>query len=548
MKKINILAVIFVILSLFVFTGCSDSKGTATVTIDLGFTEHNISMLDRVLNFFTLFGSEAHAATAPANITDIILTVAAPDMTTIETLIPADTGYLTLDVPAGKNRTFTVTASGGGREYNGSQTVDLPAGENTPVGIHMELADRTFIIQSAESIYSDCEPKSMAMDSENIYIAGNYYQSSACMWRIEKRDRGTGALVTDFGTGGVIISGGNTLSTAYSIAVDSYYVYIAGIIDNMQWRIEKRDKITGNFMTAFDSDGHVEWPASYMYGGSTPYCLTADTGYIYTGGSDMEIMSGISSLRVEKRYKTDGATYSSIAGTAFEFGYFTEYLSNPTRATSIAVSSGYLYIAAVWNQSAGVGNSTRLEKRVAETGEPDTANWGTGLGYITLSDIFVSSISINSGSVFAAGSIPIAVGNADIEWRIDKYDITAGTLVTAFDTDGILLSNPTSYSDEALSIAIDSGYIYAAGYAYAGSEDYQWRIEKRNISTGAYDTGFGTNGYITLNPASGINTPDECNYILVDDTYIYIIGSDNSASSGYSQWRIEKRLKSTGRF
>ena len=60
---------------------------------------------------------------------------------------------------------------------------------------------------------------------------------------IEKRSLTDGALVTGFGTGGVVLGGG----IAWSIAIDSTYIYVVGEdssqgAGNKQWWIEKRTK------------------------------------------------------------------------------------------------------------------------------------------------------------------------------------------------------------------------------------------------------------------------------------------------------------------
>ena len=55
-----------------------------------------------------------------------------------------------------------------------------------------------------------------------------------------------------------------------------------------------------------------------------------------------------------------------------------------------------------------------------------------------------------------------------------------GALVTSFDGDGIVTSNPTiARGDAILSIAVDSSGINAVGYDSTLGNIVQWRIEKR---------------------------------------------------------------------
>jgi hypothetical protein len=53
-------------------------------------------------------------------------------------------------------------------------------------------------------------------------------------------------------------------------------------------------------------------------------------------------------------------------------------------------------------------------------------------------------------------------------------------------------------------MAIDATYIYVAGYdSTVSAADSQWRIEKRDITTGALVTAFDTDGIVQVNPFVG---------------------------------------------
>jgi hypothetical protein len=69
--------------------------------------------------------------------------------------------------------------------------------------------------------------------------------------------------------------------------------------------------------------------------------------------------------------------------------------------------------------------------------------------------------------------------------------------------------------------------------------NYQWRIEKRNLSDGALTAGFGTNGVVTSNPSPGDDFA--IGGIAIDPTFMYVIGYDSLP--GNLEWRIEKRFK-----
>ena len=73
-------------------------------------------------------------------------------------------------------------------------------------------------------------------------------------YQIERRDLHSGALVAEFGTGGVITenpSGG--IAVPYAVVTDSSGLYIGGFDaggtgGSLQWRIEKRDLASGTFL------------------------------------------------------------------------------------------------------------------------------------------------------------------------------------------------------------------------------------------------------------------------------------------------------------
>jgi len=95
----------------------------------------------------------------------------------------------------------------------------------------------------------------IALDSEDFYVAGSCDSCGSLgslAWQIEKRRKSDGQLDPNFGNSGRIISDPTSSDDeAYSITIDSSYMYIAGVqagqSSDYAWRIEKRDKITGAY-------------------------------------------------------------------------------------------------------------------------------------------------------------------------------------------------------------------------------------------------------------------------------------------------------------
>jgi hypothetical protein len=112
-------------------------------------------------------------------------------------------------------------------------------------------------------------------------------------------------------------------------------------------------------------------------------------------------------------------------------------------------------------------------------------------------------------------------------------------LDASFGSSGVVVNNPSGNSDGVTDIAIDSQYMYVAGHDRSlGASNGQWRIEKRLLSTGASDASFGTAGVVVSNPST---TFDGAYAIAIASQYMYVVGIDQSL--GNSQWRIEKRVK-----
>ncbi len=93
--------------------------------------------------------SLAASKSVPSRITAINLSVSGDDMETISQSIDADQSSLTLEVPAGEARTFTLDMSNKTATFSGSVTEDLTAGEETELTIPLELTGMKLIVPDA---------------------------------------------------------------------------------------------------------------------------------------------------------------------------------------------------------------------------------------------------------------------------------------------------------------------------------------------------------------------------------------------------------------
>ncbi len=130
-------------------TGCAGGD-TATVTINTGIHRQasaaEATLFERFLAFLHP-GTTAYAESA-ISFDDAIeilnVTITGPGMSVIKKDIPLDTGILSVDVPSGPARIFTVVAyydygeeEGTERKYGGIATKDLAAGESVIIPIQM---------------------------------------------------------------------------------------------------------------------------------------------------------------------------------------------------------------------------------------------------------------------------------------------------------------------------------------------------------------------------------------------------------------------------
>lgn len=109
------------------------------------------------------------------------------------------------------------------------------------------------------------------------------------------------------------------------------------------------------------------------------------------------------------------------------------------------------------------------------------------------------------------------------------------------------INPPGGANDEAVSVVHDLTSLYVFGFENGSGpgSDSKWRLEKRDLVTGALDPTFNApNGFITWNPDLGNDIPRR---ILIDGTGLYLFGSQESPpGSGTYQWRLEKRSLTTG--
>ena len=129
-------------------------------------------------------------------------------------------------------------------------------------------------------------------DASGIYVAGLDYLGGFpnFLWRIEKRDLNTGNVIWIQTNNPSPVS-----DIAYAITVDTSGIYVTGEdgSGDGQWRIEKRNLSTGNIIWTQTSNPSVN--------ADVAYAITADASGIYVAGSDCSPGAFKAQWRIEKR-------------------------------------------------------------------------------------------------------------------------------------------------------------------------------------------------------------------------------------------------------
>jgi hypothetical protein len=316
-----------------------------------------------------------------------------------------------------------------------------------------------------------------------VYVLGAQetgLKSQSFILRIEKRSALTGALINSFGSGGVVLTsstaGQDGVPLPWTMALDGSFMYIAGpqslSAADSGWRIEKRDKTTGQRVASFGIAGVVDENPTGQIDGC--FAIVIDSSSMWLVGA--EGVDGTSSsngrIRIEKRTLLDG---SLVTG----FGTGGSVIVDAGPGDDLgedAVSDGsYLYTYSRVETSAGSGLfHSRIEKRNLVTGAL-SGTAVTGGATDPSGDMPFAHLVLDGGALFLCQTD----GSADAQWYIEKRLSTDLSLVPSFGAAGLLQINPSVGGyDRPLGLAVAGGVLLLAGMDSAAS-DQEWRLEAR---------------------------------------------------------------------
>ncbi len=359
------------------------------------------------------------------------------------------------------------------------------------------------------------QPVAIAIDTANdrMYVVGFSTPSAGNEeWHIQKRKLSDGTLDTGFDGDGRMTP---TVTVGHDriedIVTDSTYMYLVGwdTGEGQRIRLEKRALSDGALDTGFDPDAGLnsdpqDTRLDGIYAinpsadsrddrGST---IAVDSTYVYLVGWDENPGNDNAEWRIEKMNKTTGVHddgFDTDGVVIYDFNNFTDH------TYGIAIDSTNMYVVGDYEPNNG-NRGWMMQKRSLTSGALDTAfdgetgETGDGILHITLSGNHDDAydIVLDSTYLYVAGH---DASGTDKGWRTEKRKQSNGKLCTAaecgtaFDTDGIIYTDPSgTLDDEALNIVIDTtnSRIYIAGYDQTpASADTQWRIEKRKSTDGS---------------------------------------------------------------
>ncbi len=203
--------------------------------------------------------------------------------------------------------------------------------------------------------------------------------------------------------------------------------------------------------------------------------------------------------------------------------------------TCLAIDAAGQYVYLGGYDASPANRQWRIEKREVSSGALVAAFDGDGVVQVDPSagNEAVVAIAIDATAVYVAGDDTTGGGR----WRLEKRDLETGALVAAFDGDGVVISDPSVGYDPVFALAVEGGALYAGGGDFSDGIG-QWRLEKRDAATGALDAGFAAGGVLQENFTG---TAERIRAVATDGAYLYLFGDQ-----GFNAARIEKRELATG--
>ncbi|MCI0341664.1 MAG: hypothetical protein L0216_11045 [Planctomycetales bacterium] len=320
-------------------------------------------------------------------------------------------------------------------------------------------------------------------DGSHLFVGGFDSSPGDRQWRIEKRLLSDGSLDLAFGASGVITSNPSTGQDEVSaIAWDGTDLFVVGFDEgpgtgDFQWRIEKRSGVSGALVSGFGSSGVVTSnPSTAGDVATTAGSIGTVVGSLDVGGYDAG--PGNRQWRIERRLPSNGNLDTS-------FGSGGVVTVNPSAGSDevAAIAEGTDLIVVGTDESPGAGDSQwRIEKRGGSSGTL-VSGFGTG-GVVTVNPssggdrpYFAAVVSTYWFYIAGADASP-SVATGDNQWRVEKRWTSTGAPLAEYGAGGVATSNPSVGSDRVLA-ATSRGPVAVFAGTQGNLPNTAWRIEAR---------------------------------------------------------------------
>ena len=176
-------------------------------------------------------------------------------------------------------------------------------------------------------------------------------------------------------------------------------------------------------------------------------------------------------------------------------------------------------------------NPPQPVKAVTPYPPPGSKVWALSEHISSSGSDYPHGVAVDGSGVYVVGGDENTAGN-HYEWRVEKRSLTTGVIIWA------VSEHISSYNDWAYGVAVDGSGLYAVGFDHNGAGNtFEWRVEKRSLTTGV----------IIWAMSEDISTGSSYAYgVAVDGSGVYVVGYDSNTAGTNSEWRVEKRSLTTG--
>lgn len=300
-------------------------------------------------------------------------------------------------------------------------------------------------------------PVKILADGGSIFVVGlveSAAGSGSFTVQIRKFDAATGAA--GFVVTGPAVASGDGIPLTWTAAVDDNALYIAGpevvSATSSRWRVEKRDKTTGAPVGGFSAAG----TSSGAIDGC--FAMTLDATSMWLVGVQQADggLSSNSKIRVEKRLLSTGAlvpTFGTAGAVTIDAG------PGDDIAEDVVRDGTWLYVYSRVETGFGTGVfSPRIDQLNPVSGGIGASLQASGAVDPT-GELPARHLAIDGPWLYIA----CTDGAADPRWRIEKRSKVDFSLDPAFGSGGIRTINPSGGDDRPLDLLFLGGVLYIAG-------------------------------------------------------------------------------------